>query len=149
MAAKGIKSILVAVFSLYLVLFSTNGIAQDHNDRHEKNEPVLHEEKLDPARIIMDHIKDAHEFHFFTVGNFHATIPLPVILYSPGKGLSVFSSSKFEHGHASYEGYSLHNGNIVSSDGSKVYDFSLTKNVVQMFIALAVLVLLMTGIAKK
>lgn len=106
-------------------------------------------EKLDPAKIILDHIKDAHDFHFFSIGDFHATIPLPVIVYGEGKGLSVFSSSKFEHGHASYNGYALHDGKIVAEDGSKVYDFSLTKNVVQMLLALLVLFLLMTGIAKK
>jgi F-type H+-transporting ATPase subunit a len=97
----------------------------------------------------MDHIKDAHEFHFFTVGDFHATIPLPVILYSPTKGWSMFSASRFEHGHATYNGYKITDGDISAEDGSKVYDFSLTKNVVQMFIALTLLVLLMTGIARK
>ncbi|HRO18691.1 MAG TPA: F0F1 ATP synthase subunit A, partial [Ferruginibacter sp.] len=106
-------------------------------------------EKLDPAKIILDHIKDAHEFHFFTLGDFHATIPLPVIVYSPEKGLSVFSSSRFEHGHAAYNGYELKEGKIVAQDGSALYDFSMTKNVVQMILALIVLVLLMNGIAKK
>lgn len=150
MASKSIKSLLVAVFSLSLLVFP--GVSKGQSTPTETT-PEKHEktaEKLDPARIIMDHIKDAHEFHFFTIGHFHATIPLPIILYSPTKGFSVFSSSRFGHeGEAEYEGYKLHEGNIVSTDGSQVYDFSLTKNVVQMFIALTVLVLLMTGIAKK
>jgi len=149
MVLKSIKSILVAVFSLSLTVISIAGLAQDHPTEHGVKSEAAHEEKLDPAKIIMDHIKDAHEFHFFTVGDFHATIPLPVILYNQSKGLSVFSSSRFEHGHASYNGYSMHDGKIVADDQSKVYDFSLTKNVVQMFLALAVLVLLMTNIAKK
>ena len=149
MGVKSIKSLLVAVFSLSLVFFSPVVFAQDHPTGHTTEPVAKHEEKLDPAKIIMDHIKDAHEFHFFTVGDFHATIPLPVIVYTQTKGLSLFSSSRFEHGHASYNGYSLHDGNIASDDHAKVYDFSLTKNVVQMFIALLVLVLLMTGIAKK
>ena len=145
MAAQRIKSILVAVFSLFLAFSATQVNAQE---AHEGTHEVV-EEKLDPAKIIMDHIKDAHEFHFFDVGDFHATIPLPVILYSPTKGTSIFSSSRFEHGHAAYDGYRMEEGQIVAEDGSAVYDFSLTKNVVQMFIALLVLVLLMTGIAKK
>ncbi len=149
MAAKCIKSLLVAVFSLVLALVSPVAFAQDHEPTHATEKHDTKEEKLDPAKIIMDHIKDAHEFHFFTIGDFHATIPLPVILYSPTKGVSVFSSSRFEHGHAAYNGYTLHDGNIHAEDGSTVYDFSLTKNVVQMILALAVLVLLMTGIAKK
>ena len=153
MVAQRIKSILVAVFSFFLLVFSPIVQAQDpaHEAGHETTNAAhgAEEEKLDPAKIIMDHIKDAHEFHFFTVGDFHATIPLPVILYSPTKGWSMFSASRFEHGHATYNGYKITDGDILAEDGSKVYDFSLTKNVVQMFIALTLLVLLMTGIARK
>lgn len=149
MAAKSIKSLLAAAFSLIFTVFSVASFAQDHKVEPGA-EPAHAEAKLDPAKIIMDHIKDAHEFHFFTAGNFHATVPLPVILYSPTNGLSVFSSSRFGHeGEEEYNGYRLHEGEITAADGSKVYDFSLTKNVVQMIIALTLLVLLMTGIAKK
>jgi F-type H+-transporting ATPase subunit a len=117
--------------------------------------------KLDPAEVIMDHIKDAHEFHFFTIkkkggSEFHATIPLPVILYSPQRGLSFFMSSAFHHGHNIHDGYKLEHGKIHAVDASgnpdesvKVYDFSLTKNVVQMILALIILVSLMIGIANR
>jgi F-type H+-transporting ATPase subunit a len=152
MSIKTIKSVLVAVFSLSLVLFSYTGNAQEPHGEHGTNAPAAAEEKMDPAKIIMDHIKDAYEFHFFSVGNFHATIPLPVILYSSSrKKFSVFSSSKFHHGAEAYDGYKLDtkSGQVVAADGSQIYDFSLTKNVVQMFIALALLILLMTGIARK
>ncbi len=159
MVSKCIKSLLVAVFSLFLVVFLTPAQAQhpaeehpttEQHDEHAKNGEE--HEKLDPAKIIMDHIKDNHEFHFFSSGDFHATIPLPVILYSPTKGFTGFSSSRFGHeGHRhEYEGYELkEDGNIVATDGSVVYDFSLTKNVVQMLLALTLFVILMIGIAKK
>ena len=148
MAIQRIKSILVAVFSLGIFLFSNVSSAQEHGtEPSATHEPK--EEKLDPAKIIMDHIKDGHEFHFFSVGEFHATIPLPVILYSPSKGLSVFSSSKFEHGHSPYLGYKSEEGVITTEDGTKVYDFSITRNVVQMILALSLLVFLMLSIAKK
>ena len=141
------KSLLVAVFSFSIIFSYNNTYAQEH---HPATSNVT-EEKFDPAKEIMGHIRDAYEFHFFTLGHFHATINLPVILYSPQKGWSVFSSSRFGHeGENTYDGYKLENGNIVPVEaGVKVYDFSLTKNVVQMFIALIVLVLLMTGIARK
>lgn len=146
MAAKSFKSLLVAVFSLLALTFSMPVQAQEN---HEGGHGETHE-KLDPAKIIMDHIKDAHEFHFFTVGHFHATIHLPIIVYAPGKGVSIFSSSRFGHeSELEYNGFKKEEGKIVAVDGSQVYDFSLTKNVVQMMIALTVLVLLMTGIAKK
>ena len=140
------KSLLVAILATILVGFSQYTFAQENATSGEAKE-----EKFDPAKEIMGHIKDAYEFHFFTVGNFHATIPLPVLLYSPQKGFSAFSSSHFGHEHENtYDGYKMENGNIVPvEEGVKVYDFSLTKNVVQMMIALLVLVLLLTGIAKK
>jgi F-type H+-transporting ATPase subunit a len=159
MAAKRIKYILALTLSLFLVLSYTSLKAQEHaiENPTEAHEPK--KEKLDPAKIIMDHIKDAHEFHFFTIENeenphesFHATIPLPIIVYSPSKGgFSAFSSSRFGHnGDEEYDGLKLNeNKEIVAVDNSVVYDFSLTKNVVQMIIALTVLVLLMTGIARK
>jgi F-type H+-transporting ATPase subunit a len=112
-------------------------------------------EKLNPAKVIMEHIQDSHEFHFFTLkkadgSEFHATIPLPIILYSKERGLSVFSSSKFHHGHESYNGYKMEHDKIHAEDSNEhVYDFSITKNVVQMFIALTLLVVLMLSIAAK
>ncbi len=146
---------LTAIFSFVTSFSFGQGPAQEHTapEHHESKE-----EKLDPAEIIMDHIKDAHEFHFFTLENkenphesFHASIPLPVILYSPTKGVTCFSASRFGHnGNEIYQGYKFNEKkDIVAVDGSVVYDLSLTKNVVQMLIALIVLVLLMTGIAKK
>jgi F-type H+-transporting ATPase subunit a len=148
MVNKHIKSLLALALSVFLSIFSISLYAQEtvHEGTGENKE-----EKLDPAKIIMDHIKDAHEFHFFTAGNFHATIPLPVILYSPTKGLTTFSSAKFGHeGEEAYNGYKFNEKKeIVSEDGTAVYDFSLTKNVVQMILALTLLVFLMVGIAKK
>lgn len=144
-----------------MMSFSTSLVcAQEHTELNPvEGEHAAVEEKLDPAKIILDHIKDAHEFHFFTIENkedhhksFHASIPLPVILYAPDHGgLHIFSSSRFGHtGEESYEGFKFNeHKEIVAQDGSAVYDFSLTKNVVQMLIALTILVLLMTGIAKK
>lgn len=150
MAAKSIKSLLVAVSSLFMVAVSNLCFAQEPGHEPATGEHASKEEKLDPAKIILEHIKDAHEFHFFTAGDFHATLPLPVIVYSKMKGLDVFSSSRFGHeGTETYNGYQLTNGEITSSDSTAVYDFSITKNVVQMVLALTLLLLLMIGIAKK
>ncbi|MFZ1530300.1 MAG: F0F1 ATP synthase subunit A [Ferruginibacter sp.] len=149
MASKSIKSLLVAAFSVFFIGFSAPVLAQHEGENPASGPHEASSEKLDPAKIILDHIQDAHEWHFFSIGDFHATLPLPVILYSPTKGFSMFSSGKFHHGHEEYNGYRVEKGEIVATDGSKVYDFSLTKNVVQMLLALTILVLLMTGIAKK
>jgi F-type H+-transporting ATPase subunit a len=153
MISGRVKCLLVAAFSLFFTGFFNVSFAQGQHDG-QTNTAVTgshkEEEKFDPAKTILEHIKDGHEFHFFTIGDFHATVPLPVILYSPQKGLSVFMSSKFHHGGQEVDGYKLEEGKIVPLDPKvKVYDFSLTRNVVQMFLALIILVLLMTGIAKK
>ena len=71
-------------------------------------------EKLDAGAIILDHVMDAHEFHFFTIKNeedpknsTEVSLPLPVIVYSKDKGFSFFLSSNFHHGEAAYNGYRL------------------------------------------
>ena len=107
------------------------------------------EKAIDISAIAFEHILDAHSCHLWGEGHDALAIPLPIIIYSNTKGLQFFMSSKFEHGHAEYDGYSLVEEAIVSSDpAEKVYDFSITKNVAQMFISVIVLLLLFTSIAK-
>jgi F-type H+-transporting ATPase subunit a len=149
MARKSVKSLLVATFSAILVCFGTAVMANEGGDPAKA-------EKFDAGKAILHHIADSHEWHFFTVGHTHVTIPLPVIVYSPQRGLSIFSSSKFHHGETVHEGYKLDHDHIVPVDASgnvdssvKVYDFSMTKNVVQMLLAVITLVLIMTSVAKK
>jgi F-type H+-transporting ATPase subunit a len=169
MTFRRLKSLLVAVFSLNILFFSSIAVAQDHPDSvdHHPNlqgeqenshaKGQTSEKKFDAAEVIMEHIKDGHEFHFATIGETHLTIPLPVLLYSPQRGeFKSFMSSKFHHGHDAYEGYRLSHGKIIAVDANgnpdesvKVYDFSLTRNVVQMIIALAILVWIMVGMAKR
>lgn len=116
-------------------------------------QPAAHqEEDFNIADLIFGHVKDAYEWHVFSIGDFEATVHFPVILYSPTKGFSVFSSSHFgSHGHfTSYEGYHIEGGNtIVADDGSKVYDFSLTKTVVALLVAVVFILILFIRISNK
>jgi F-type H+-transporting ATPase subunit a len=162
MTVRRVKGLLVAVFSVFALSVATPSIAQEHHGGETEHEEQQHledtkkegETKFDANKVIFGHVMDAHEFHFFSwMGadghEHHATIPLPVILYSPTRGVSSFMSSAFEHGHKEVNGYKLEGNQIVPVDPSeKVYDFSLTRNVVQMILALIVLVLLMTSVAK-
>src|ERR1700754_4918492 len=108
MALRCFKSILVAAFSLSSLFFFNVSMAQPvpaaTGEKEQKAAP-----QLDPAKIILEHVADAHEFHFLTLNKKPVSIPLPVILYSPSKGWSVFMSSRFEHGHELYDGYRLLN----------------------------------------
>ena len=56
-------------------------------------------EKFDPGKLILHHIADEHDWHFFTIGHFHATLPLPCIVYTESAGVQVFSSSNFKNEH--------------------------------------------------
>lgn len=158
-----VKALLTLLFVIFGYAFSAT--AQEGENlppaTEEHAESAEGEKKLNVKEVIFGHIRDAHDWHFFSVGDFHASLPLPVILYSPTKGLDVFMSSKFHHGHEPYNGYklvtehdiaenpSLVKGKIISLDGSKFYDFSITKNVVSMLISLLLLWFLLTGSAKK
>ena len=163
MTVRRVKGLLVAVFSVFALSVATPSIAQEQPHGETSHETQQHledtekegETKFDANEVIFGHVMDAHEFHFFSWKgadghDHHATIPLPVILYSPTRGLSTFMSSAFEHGHKEVNGYKLEHNHIVPVDpNEKVYDFSLTRNVVQMIIALTILVLLMTSVAKS
>lgn len=95
-----------------------------------------------------------------------------MIVYSPERGVSAFMSSKFHHGEDSYKGYFMltdhsikkmgldpqkfspediiavdANGNYDAS--VKVYDLSLTRNVVQMLLATIFFIWIMLRIAKR
>jgi F-type H+-transporting ATPase subunit a len=165
MSVRRTKFNIVLAFSLLSLFFSIPSFAQhnDHESGETAHEEQVHledtekegEKKFDANEVIFGHVMDAHEFHFFSYKGkdgheHHATIPLPVILYSPQKGFSTFMSSRFEHGHATVDGYRLQGNKIVPTEpGVKVYDISLTRNVVQMFIALILLLLIMTSIARR
>jgi F-type H+-transporting ATPase subunit a len=154
MGSRTFKSLLVAVFSVLITLFYNTSLAAPQSDSVGKAAPVQ-ATHFDAGNEILHHIGDGYEFHFFTIGSFHAVLPLPVVLYSPQRGLSVFSSSHIMEGEP-YQGYKLDDTKIVpvKEDGSvdatvSVYDLSFTRNVVQMLLAAIVLVWLMTSVGKK
>ncbi len=149
------KKLLFPALAIVLSLFTHSGFSQEHRETGANH---TSEKKFDAASVIMEHVMDGHEFHFFSIGHFNAVIHLPIILYSPQRGFTAFSSARFGHeAELSYKGYRMEKERIfaVKEDGVtpdpsvKVYDLSLTRNVVQMFLALIVLVLIMTGIARK
>lgn len=173
MLQKALKSLLTLAFSLFLILVSMPVLAGEPG---QEGHPTEEKEKLNIKEVIFGHIMDGHEFHFFDITQADGTkkpisIPLPVLLYSPERGVSFFMSSNFHHGHEPYNDYMLlneHNihelgldpkkftaGTIIPIKDGKldssvsVFDLSLTRNVVQMLIALALLVWIMMSIAKR
>jgi len=116
------------------------------------------EENFDPATFIMGHIKDSHEWHLWTKPDGEAvSVPLPVILYSKDKGLTVFLSSKLEHGHE-YRGFMIPEegpdaGKIIEKTQSggivRPYDFSITRTVVGILFAAILLILIFVRMGKS
>ncbi|UPK70887.1 F0F1 ATP synthase subunit A [Chitinophaga filiformis] len=137
------------------------------------NTSESHEEEkkgFDAKEVLLGHVKDAHDWHLFSLGETHVTLPLPVIIYSKEKGISAFSSAAFHHGHESHDGYRLVNKHyreekgleeakypderIIAVDandnptGAEIYDLSITKNITSMILAAVLLIWLMTSVAK-
>jgi F-type H+-transporting ATPase subunit a len=170
------KPLLAVVFDLIVTVFCAPAFAQEHEEHSGQAAETHQTEVLDPGKIIVEHVTDAHDWHFFTIGHHHYSIPLPVIIYNRSTGkLEVFSSSKFHHGEETHNGYKLltfesiaelkkeganvtglMNQQIVAVDAEgkpdasvKLLDLSMTKNVVQMLLSMVLLIIIMTSVAKK
>ncbi len=150
---------LLALVIMNLYVMQGSLLAQDehatevsHEEHNETNS------KFDAGKFIFDHIGDSYEWHIVTIGHDHISIPLPVILISKEKGLDIFLSSKFHHGHESYKGFTLltegeNRGKIIETleDGSQVFplDFSITKNVFALLFSLTLILWIFISIANS
>lgn len=106
-----------------------------------------------PGDLIMEHISDSHEWHLFDFKYadgtmLHASVCLPMILFTPGEGISIFSYKQLHH--PPYDGYTLEGENtVIRTDGKSFYDFSLTKNVIQELIAVLLMLLIFISVARN
>lgn len=87
---------------LLLTISLLFNIASNANETNETKS-----EKFNAGELIIGHITDAHDWHVAGDEEHPISVPLPIILYSKERGLSVFMSNKFEHGHKTYNGYML------------------------------------------
>lgn len=152
---------------LLFILFPFHPFAQDdirlvEDTIHAKAGTAGHPEakKFDPGKMIMEHVVDNHEWHIATFGHRHFTIPLPVLLIYDGK-FYAFMSSRFHNEDRSYKGFAIpeegpEKGRIISlrseklgEPGPKVYDFSITKTVLAIFISSIFLIWIFVSVANK
>ncbi|HRY32687.1 MAG TPA: F0F1 ATP synthase subunit A [Bacteroidales bacterium] len=141
-----------------LTLVSARDVSASPGDTHHEGQ----QQEFNAGRMIVDHIIDSHEWHILSIGHTHLSIPLPVILWHEGK-LDVFMSSKFHHGHEAYKGYMIspegeHKGKIVRTKeglaeedaaASLPLDFSVTRNVLSLFISVVLLLVIFISIARR
>ena len=104
-------------------------------------------EPLNVTEMIFEHIGDSYYWHITDWGTTSVSAPLPVLVYSSTSGFHCFMSSRFEHGHAAYDGLEIaaegdHAGKIVEvATGERpTLDLSITKNVAGLFIVCILLI---------
>ena len=179
------RNFVLVLFTLFsAVSFASNDsvsheIVTTEVHSHEGSHEQGNEQKFDAGEMIIHHITDAHEIHFFTLNEGkpnekHFSIYLPVIIKDES-GFKYFSASHFYHNkkeieaggkHQHYyehDGYVLHGEKIYKAEGehgisfnaegkvtnASVLDLSPTKSVVGMFITILILVLLFGSAARK
>ena len=105
------------------------------------------DEPFNPGELINHHIADSHVWEIY-----HGfTVYLPVIIYSEEKGLDIFSSDRFYNENQEivpYNEYIMDHEHISLENGGHVFDISITKNVLFLFIDAALLILVFTAVAR-
>jgi F-type H+-transporting ATPase subunit a len=137
----------------FFILLSIGILASGDANQHEPSSAEESNELYNPVPDVMHHISDAHDWHFFTFKETHFSIPLPVILITDGN-LDVFMSSAFHHGHDTVTKgervYSIdEHGHISEASGLSILDFSITKNVASMLLAVVLLFFILRKVARS
>ncbi len=152
----------------FLVLFLSFSVSFASEPEHEESEKPLSAQdamRKEVAEVKDHHLADDYYYTFFSdkEKGAHYGFPLPVILFD--NGLKVFCSSEFHHGEnvVEKEGqfYKLYHSKIYKTDAQgtihydkkhfvsneKPWDFSITKNVVNIVLVGIILLLVFGGMA--
>jgi len=139
-----------SIYAFFLMLLALPGFALAQKDTAKTAK-----EDFDPQTVIMEHIGDSHSWPI--VGK--NTIPLPVILYTD-KGMEIFSSAHLQPEGAAYKGsyytYKLENNKVRAVDAAgkideeasgRVWDFSITRNVISMMMTTTILLVVFLSVS--
>ncbi len=149
------KKIVFIIISIILGFSSATLYAEDNKNTENSN-------SFDAGEVIMGHLADEHSWHILTYKQTEVAIPLPIILINDGK-LICFMSTKFHNGESSYKGFKIAteqdgkdlSGKIICVDSNNKYtgkqplDFSITKNVLGIFIIATIICSVVLSAAKK
>lgn len=133
-------------------------MAAEETDEHGHKQ----EEGFNAGKMILGHIVDDYYWHIADYNEKAISIPLPVILYDEGN-LHVFMSSKFHHGHDSYQGFmiaqeGIYEGKIVKvvpgtmqedTEAARPLDLSITKNVAALIFSVILISFIFISIANR
>ncbi|RYE18226.1 MAG: ATP synthase F0 subunit A [Sphingobacteriaceae bacterium] len=149
------RTVQIAVLSVFFACISckTFAIQSESASKQSKTE----EEAFNPGKAILEHIADSHSW---TIGG-HTSIDLPIILFTD-KGTENFSSAVFNHGESAHQGkyytYKLiedkikvvdANGEVDKAASHRIYDFSITKNVIALWLSVLLLIIIFISIANS
>jgi len=158
---------LIKILVLLLFIVTSSVTAQDYT---EENLPAEKGIKAEIKEYINHHLLDSYDFSLYSYTNdagehIYIGAPLPVILIDGG--LKVFSSSKFHHGEALAEVdgnyYKVYHNKIYKTDADgaityddhhhptniKPLDFSITKNVMVIFLVGLLMFFIFSRMAKS
>ena len=162
-------SLLTLAFTLSFLFLKAS--APEVSENHSESEKS---ESYNPVPMIMHHISDAHEIHFWGEGENSVSIPLPIILWT-SNGIVSFMNSEFHHDESGHHVVELNGMKFANSHGKIYYanetpdshgsyishnekgetqnlkplDFSITKSVVGIFVTMIILLLLFMSVAKS
>jgi len=149
-----IRSLLLIIFTSLLLGGICQANAADEN-HSEEQQP----KGFQAGKFVIEHVSDSYEWHIATFGETHVSVPLPIILYSSNQGWNFFFSSKFHHGHESFNNFRIEHegkneGKIVeiNEKGEVIglpIDLSITKTVVGIFVSVIIMLLIFLNIAKS
>jgi F-type H+-transporting ATPase subunit a len=145
---KFLKWVLVILFFAPVSTVFAEDTVSETGHQAEKPE-------LNVTELILDHVSDAYDWHILTFGGHPVSVPLPVIVRGNNGVWHIFSSSRFEHGHAEYQGFYIskekHKGKIVEQNATgeevRPLDLSLTRNAFSLLLSSAVLIILIMSCA--
>ncbi|MDR6942619.1 F0F1 ATP synthase subunit A [Mucilaginibacter pocheonensis] len=150
MNSKIFKPLLISALFLLICVKPVLSFSQE-------KEAAGNEKPFDPKEVVFEHIGDSHSWPVAVPLLDEHFIPLPIILYTD-KGMEFFSSEQLGHHHKEgheapvYKGahysYKLEGNKIVAVNEAgeinkdvKIYDFSITRNVISMWMGMIILLL--------
>ncbi len=155
------KIALSVILGVFLTFCTCKTFAIQQQEAHPTvKEAEQKEEAFNPSEVILEHIADSHSLHLGGA----SYIALPVILYTD-KGFEAFSSEHFAHGTADYkgkyytyrlvkdkvnivgEGTELFPAATVLKLSGKLVDFSITRNVVSMWLSILLLIIIFFSVS--
>lgn len=137
---KRIKTILFLVLAIFVAPLQALAAGNAHDGGEELNIP----------EIVLEHLADSYEWHIASYEGKHVSIPLPIIVRSESTAEWYFCTAKSLPGRFFFD--VEHHGKIYEKmdDGSSVrpIDLSITKNVMQIWIVVVVLIVVFLSCAR-